>query len=490
MSSFLRTKKEKPLNICFFSHSADLYGAERRLLELITELIEDHEVVCTVILPGKGPLKTKLEAVGALTSIVNYSHWADSDLVSEEERENRLISSFKNILTYTTQQLSKVNPDIIFTQTMAIPWGALAASILGKPHVWNVCEFGILDHGLNFFQPFKFTLDFITQSSNIVLTPSNVVKDTLFASIHKKKVQTLYSYVSVPFDTLSQDKGKYFTRIKATKLIISGTVNEGKGQKDAIMAVKELIKRGHDIELIIMGNRATEYAKHLETIIKDNNLKSYVKFTGFKENPFSVMNQADITLLCSRNEAFGRVTQEAMFLKKPVIATNSGSSPELITEKFNGLLYSSGDYIQLADKIQYFIEHKDKIKEFGENGYRFATKNFTRETFGGRVYKLLRGVKNEVNPLSTLYGGFMIRLISSVFSELQEKNIKINNLEASLQQFNDRTVILVADRYQKVIDKLLRSGTIRRKCYDVMFKGFRVILNEGWRGLWIKKKNT
>jgi len=43
-----------------------------------------------------------------------------------------------------------LDPDVIWSQTMVIPWGAVAAAILGKPHVWYVTEFGERDHQLQF----------------------------------------------------------------------------------------------------------------------------------------------------------------------------------------------------------------------------------------------------------------------------------------------------------------------------------------------------
>jgi FkbM family methyltransferase len=584
--NLLCIKKEMSLSVCFFSHSAGLGGAERSLLELVSELIHDHGVVCSVVFPWDGPLREMIEATGASTQVINYAWWSELEQTSEADRNTRLTNSYKNIFTNIQQKLGKQNFDIIFTQTMVIPWGALTACSLGKPHVWNIREFGILDHGLKFFQPFDYVLDFIWHSSNMILVTSEAVKNALFSPDQKKEVQTLYSFVSIPSAALTLDKESYFTRREATKLVVSGAIHEGKGQEDAVLAVKELIRRGQDVELVIMGQGANEYARQLETTVKNDSLEAYIKFREFRENPYPVVNQADIVLMCSRREAFGRVTVEAMLLKKPVIATKTGGSPELIADEYNGLLYSPGDYLQLADKIFYFIEHRDKIKELGENGYQFAKKKFTREAYGGKVYKLLTNVKNEANPLTSEYSRFMMKMVSGISSELQEKNTLIGNLEASLQQktmqINDlevslqqkttqtnnleaslqqkatqinvleagvqqktsqvngletrleqkssqinsieaalqqravqinnlennlqqkasqinilennlrqvqnRIVIQFGNRYQRIVEKLLKPGSIRRKYYETMLSGFRVILNEGWRSLWRKAR--
>jgi glycosyltransferase involved in cell wall biosynthesis len=44
----------------------------------------------------------------------------------------------------------------------------------------------------------------------------------------------------------------------------------------------------------------------------------------------------NIGLMCSRDEAFGRVTIEFMLHKMPVIASNSGANPELVINRING----------------------------------------------------------------------------------------------------------------------------------------------------------
>jgi glycosyltransferase involved in cell wall biosynthesis len=307
--------------------------------------------------------------------------------------------------------VEKINPDVVFTNTMVIPWGAIVASMLNKPHVWFVREFGILDYDLKFFLPFHEVLKIIRDSSNIILTNSNAVRRALFGNTSEPNILTIRSYIDVPANALYEDKNVYYRRTGATKLIIMGTISEPKGQEDAILAVKELIQRRRDVELIILGYHIPWYLKKLRDLVEEERLEGYVRFLDFKENVYPIMNQADILLVCSKNEAFGRVILEAMFLKKPVIGTKSGGIPELIEEESNGLLFEPGDYKQLATKIEYLLEHREKIKEFGEKGYEFAKENFTKEKSIGKLYELLEGVKNMPNPSYSPHFAFVTRNI-------------------------------------------------------------------------------
>ncbi len=438
------TKRRSSLSVCFFSHAALLEGAERSLLELVTELSQDYGVFCSVILPSDGPLKKRLEDVAAATLVMDYSWWSEPSFneKDKEDRDNRLTSSLEKVLVNLRQSISKLNPDVIFTNTLSIPWGAITAAFLGKPHVWFVREFGTLDRGLKYFYPSDIMLDFVKSSSNIILTNSNAVKEKHFGDTSNKNIQTVYSFINIPSSSLSRDKEKYFTRTRATKLLISGSLYEAKGQKDAVLAVKELVKRQKNVELIIMGGISTEYANNLVSFVEREKLGAYVKFIGYKENPYPVMNQADIVLTCSRIEAFGRVTLEAMLLKKPVIATKVGGIPELITDGFNGFLYKPGNHLQLADKIEYLISNPKKIREMGKNGYNYAKKKFTRKEYGGKIYDLLNSLKKQANPLSSQYSDLLSGLISNALyklaTNLQAKESQIVELNTNIQAENQK----------------------------------------------------
>jgi FkbM family methyltransferase len=429
------TKSKKSLSVCFFSHSAYLAGAERSLLELVIELIRDHGVICTVILPSDGPLRQRLEQVGASTTTMQYDWWCDLNRHTKEGLNRKLNDSFQIVFGQLKEKIEKINPHVILTNTIVIPWGAVVASILNKPHVWFIREHG---QNFKFYFPFQDVLKIIRDSSNIILTNSRAVKKTLFLNTSEPNIFIIRQYIDIPQNFIANDKNYYFTRTGATKLLIAGTVTESKGQRDAVLAVRELVNRGRDIELIIVGYSDARYLRELKDVVKYENLDKFIRFIGFQENVYPLINKADIVLMCSSNEAYGRVTIEAMLLRKPVIGTNSGGTPELIRDGFNGLLYEAGNYSQLADRIEYLIENRKKIREFGENGYKFAKGHFNKQEYVGRFYKILMDVKNKKNPSITYYWHFvtknMLLMLSSIKSSINDKDIRIANLELSLRE--------------------------------------------------------
>jgi glycosyltransferase involved in cell wall biosynthesis len=70
----------------------------------------------------------------------------------------------------------------------------------------------------------------------------------------------------------------------------------------------------------------------------------------------------------------------------------SGGTTELIREGFNGLLYTPGNYKELAEKILHLHRHPDLAKKMGDNGQRWAAEYFTEERYGEEVLTILKQI--------------------------------------------------------------------------------------------------
>lgn len=500
-------KKQKSLSVMFFSHSSQLAGAERSLLELTRQLIVDHNILCNVVLPDDGPLKEKLEEVGASTIVINYSWWCEGNLPDKDviasKMNNSALNIFKNIAL-----LQKINPDVILTNTIVIPWGAIAAYYLNKQHIWFIREFGELDLQFKFFLPFQNILDIVKDSSDLIIVNSIAVKNSLFKDTPSENIDIIYPPVDISWTSRNINEESRYRRPKATRLIIFGTIAEHKGQKEAILAVQKLVQKKYDVELCIMGPADPEYLKQLKEFVITERLNEFINFLGFQENPYAIVKQTDIVLVCSRYEAFGRITLESMLLYKPVVATNRGGIPELIHEGYNGLLYEPGNISALADKIEYLIQNKEKIKEFGENGYKFASENFAKETSGGKLADLIRNVLKTKPRIASSFNRFASETctlavidmmnqyrykalepgIKEKESQIRQLNSLVLSKEAQIQQMQSGIAMNLQRRCQNALEKLFKTGTRRRYYCDLAIKGIKVLLNEGWRSLWEKLK--
>jgi glycosyltransferase involved in cell wall biosynthesis len=105
---------------------------------------------------------------------------------------------------------------------------------------------------------------------------------------------------------------------------------------------------------------------------------------------------ADVVLICSRWEAFGRATVEAMLAGKPIIATaNSGGTAELLHDGETGLLYEAGNHVELADRIQRLYQSPEERAKLGAAAQVWAAGRFTQQRYAREVIDVLNEVLAE-----------------------------------------------------------------------------------------------
>lgn len=90
------------------------------------------------------------------------------------------------------------------------------------------------------------------------------------------------------------------------------------------------------------------------------------------------------------NESFPMVLLEAMQQKKACISTDEGGIPEIIVPNQTGYLVPKQDYILLAEKIMYLINHKELCVTLGENGFTRYNKYFTLPKFEENFVSIIK----------------------------------------------------------------------------------------------------
>jgi glycosyltransferase involved in cell wall biosynthesis len=288
-------------------------------------------------------------------------------------------------------QLMRWKVDVVLTNTSVILVGALAASLLRKPHIWHIHEFGKEDHGLSYDLGFRLSSKLMARLSSFLIVNSQAV-DTFYARyIPRSRIRMIYQAVSVQDPSGAEPVLEMNSVRGATprKLVLVGGIEEGKGQTDAVRALGQLIGQGVQVELNLVGTGDRGALERVKSAVSCCGLENLVKFTGQVHDPSPIVKGSDIALMCSRSEAFGRSTVEAMKLGKPVVGARGGATPEIIRENFNGLLYTPGDYVDLAQKIKFLIDNPEVARQMGENGRRWAQEEFTVEKYARKVLQVL-----------------------------------------------------------------------------------------------------
>lgn len=372
------------MRLIFLSHGNNLNGAERCLAEAVRGLThEGHEV--GVVVPSEGDLAPVLRGFGATVVIVPHRWWVHDDGRTELTWRQKAKNSADHFVDANkiTRVIRGMNAQILITNTITIPTGALAAKFCGIPHIWYFHEFGEKDHNLVFDLGRRFSFWFINHTSAKVIVNSNSVYRYFRRYIPSTKLSLIYYSVDVKLPQTQASLPSGFN------VVMVATIAPGKRQHEAIEAVHILRGKGLNIQLTLVGGHNPAYSTYIREQIRKHDVGDAVHMLGHSYRPLSYLSAADVVLVCSSNEAFGRVTVEAMKLSKPVIAANAGGTQDLIQDGLTGLFYQSGNAEELAEKIEYLYDNPELRIKLGEKGRDWAVKTFTIENYTSGLLEVI-----------------------------------------------------------------------------------------------------
>jgi glycosyltransferase involved in cell wall biosynthesis len=116
-----------------------------------------------------------------------------------------------------------------------------------------------------------------------------------------------------------------------------------------------------------------------------------IRFLGKKKNIEEIVEGFDIGVLATFVEGLSNSIMEYMALKRPVVATDRGGTPELVIDGDTGFLVPPANADALAEKIECLLDNPAIAKRMGEAGEARLRREFsiTRMVEGTkRLYKL------------------------------------------------------------------------------------------------------
>lgn len=155
-----------------------------------------------------------------------------------------------------------------------------------------------------------------------------------------------------------------------------GRLSVEKGYNFLIDAVDRLIREGHNISLLIVGEG--NIRGELEAQIERLGLQSRIQLAGYQSNTIDLYRAMDLFVLASLREGLPNALLEAMAMEVPVVVTSVGGIPQVICDHENGVLVEPGDAKILADAVREMLVHRDlalkmarKARETVEQDYSF-----------------------------------------------------------------------------------------------------------------------
>ncbi|MGE4287803.1 MAG: glycosyltransferase [Salinivirgaceae bacterium] len=191
------------------------------------------------------------------------------------------------------------------------------------------------------------------------------------------------------------DTEPYFSSSKAfhksTHEIVLGNLarlSYQKGQFVLIDLAERLREDGYKFKILIGG--IGELEQELKTLVQKKKLDDQVQFMGFVENPYDFLNQIDIFVFPSIWEGFGYSIVEAKLAKKPVVAFQVSSNPEVIQNDIDGFLVPLNNLDAFYEATKRLMDAPGLIEKMGKSGHQDVLNRFTQTKAVGHLISFLR----------------------------------------------------------------------------------------------------
>ena len=370
------------INVLYISHEyEDILGSTLSLVNLLNSVKEDVHPI--VILPQRGKVCEYFKEHSIKCYVVPFNlNIASSKLRCLKYIPKRIFNFYKN--RKAVKSLMKIvkeeNVQLIHTNTSVVTIGVTLSKKSGIKNIWHLREFQDLDFNLAPFTGWKKLRRMIQESDAIIAITKAIAEH--FKVTSNENCHIIYDAVrSIQDACYNPGKEKY--------ILFLGHITSKKGAEVALKIFIEFWEKHQDYRLYYIGPVSDEYKEHLTAIVNKCGInKNSVLFLGYKENVKEYLRKASALLMCSQNEAQGRVTIEAMFYGCPVLGYKSGGTQEIVQDGVDGFLFS--DMNEAVNKLSYIV--KNDNLQVAINAIDYVKENFSEEMYGQKILSIYKSL--------------------------------------------------------------------------------------------------
>jgi len=362
--------------ILFTSHTLDFRagGAERVLYDVLSRLDRDRFEISLAAARDLDGAPEEFEQLGIepsmLPTLPMISQRSLGSIVSVGIALLRLHLALLGVIR-------RQRPDALYVNSIfALHFAAIPAALAGVPLIYH-------EHGLArgretsvWSKAFPWLLGKVTHSVCI----TDAVKEQLLeVGVARERATTFHNGLEMSGATPPAPGAPGQT--PATRgFSIAQVANflPWKGHETVIRAAGRLKERVPGLRVSFFGHsKNPEFDATLRDLVAELQVEESIEFAGFREDVLELLPSFDGMVLASQGEPFGLVLIEAMRAGVPVIASNAGGVPEIVTHDLDGLLFEVDDDEALADRIDQLAHDPALADRLRAQGFATARDRFS-----------------------------------------------------------------------------------------------------------------
>ena len=383
------------MRVLYVNQTADVSGAEHSLLALLAGLA--GEVEPTLACP-----------TGRLADLAADAGIPTVPIVGTQ-------ASFRLHPIHTTRGVAEIGRSALqvrgLTRRLASPLvhanttrAALLAVLARRPRP------PVLAHIRDWAPEGRFSsavLDVIARRSDLVVANSAYIARQFDGLALRRPVTVIHNPVDLGrFDPDLVDRADVRRELglgeDEVALAVVAQLTPWKGQGDAIRALAGLRNAGNERAVLLVAGSAkfsgagtqydnAGYAEGLHRLAAELGVVDRVRFLGERGDVPRLLAAADLLLLPSWREAFGRIAIEAMAMGTPVVATENGGPAEIVRPGVDGLLLAPKRPAEWARALEPLLADGALRERMGAAARERAAE-FSVEVHAGQMLAAYRGL--------------------------------------------------------------------------------------------------
>ncbi|MEL6139271.1 MAG: glycosyltransferase family 4 protein [Cyanobacteria bacterium J06628_6] len=382
------------MKILFLDQTGKLAGAEQVLLDVAYPYRQTSLVALFEGGPFEQALKDRNIPVQVLT-----------DTPLEVRRESSLwqgLSSLKQ-LTPLVQRVAQLSQqyDIIYANTpKALVVGALAHLITHRPLVYHLHDILSLDHFSKANRQLLVTL--ANRCATRIIAVSHATKAAFIeAGGQGDRVEVIYNGFDVDKFRGWELEGFFLRRqLDLDHRFVVGHFSRLSPWKGQHILIEALTRCPKNMVALLVGDALfgeNQYVQQLRRQVVALGLKDRVHFLGFRGDIPQLMASCDlITHTSVAPEPSARVLIESMLSGRPLVASCTGGTSELVENGHTGWLVPPADAMALASTLTKLYDRPIEAAQIAKQGQHVAQQRFDL----GSAIATLQQTLSTLSPLT------------------------------------------------------------------------------------------
>jgi glycosyltransferase involved in cell wall biosynthesis len=375
--------------VLWFARGLDLGGSQLRMAELIEHLGEVGGFTSTVLAPGDGPLRPRLEAAGATVNLTAAVSLDDS-------------AAYERSVTDLARQMEG-RFDLVVGPTVTSFPAVDAAVRLGVPSVLRIGEaeplrtvvrwlFGDLDPG-------------VEERSRQAIAGATVVWSNSHAAVRTYREHGSPGHFAVLAAGVDVAAARAYAgatdrdgcrerlgvRPDERLIVCVGSVWPVKGQALLVRALERVRRERPHLGCALIGQTDPLYTQAIERFVSLRGVGDAVRILPFCDDMRPWWRAADAAVCASEAESLPAVVLEAMAFALPVLGSRVGDMAELIEPGVTGWLCDPCDFGELVAGLDALAAAPGAaLQRLGAAAAEKAAREFDRAVCLGRIVDVLQ----------------------------------------------------------------------------------------------------